>query len=232
MMNFLLCSPNGGFPLIGLGVGGIATVIWMAVDPSKRSPDERQRNPGMGLAAFDPPAASLMRATCLQNRRKPMTRRITCITKHPNHEDRHRRIQAVGGYGWKDSEDTAIANVKRDPSAYEVTEHDSNVAALCHGICRIAGFLRRVDRARAWLCDFCRGLHCANCPEKPLAMSEREPERNQIAFGQVRYDLEVDVILDEQFFVLAELDGPKPGPDFRHRSLGPTWPCTGEFPDW
>lgn len=31
-----------------------------------------------------------------------MTRRITCITKHPNHEDRHRRIQAVGGNGWKD----------------------------------------------------------------------------------------------------------------------------------
>jgi hypothetical protein len=83
-----------------------------------------------GLAAFDPPAASLMRATCLQNRRKPMTRRITCITKHPNHEDRHRRIQAVGGYGWKDSEDTAIANVKRDPSAYEVTEQGKTVKVI------------------------------------------------------------------------------------------------------
>jgi hypothetical protein len=31
MMNYLLCSPNGGFPLIGLGVGGIAAIIWMAV---------------------------------------------------------------------------------------------------------------------------------------------------------------------------------------------------------
>jgi hypothetical protein len=51
-----------------------------------------------------------------------MTRRIQCITKLPNHQDRHRRIQAVGGDGWKDSEETAIANVKRDPSAYEVTE--------------------------------------------------------------------------------------------------------------
>lgn len=51
-----------------------------------------------------------------------MTRRITCITKHPTHQDRHRRIQAVGGHGWRDSEDTAIANVKRDPSAYDVIE--------------------------------------------------------------------------------------------------------------
>jgi hypothetical protein len=63
-------------------------------------------------------------------------------------------------------------------------------------------------------------------------MSQREPERNQIAFGQVRYDLEVDVILDEQFFMFAKPDAPKPDPDFRHRSLGPSWPCTGEFPDW
>jgi hypothetical protein len=51
-----------------------------------------------------------------------MTRRITCITKFPSHEDRHRRIQAVGGDGWRDSETTAIANVKRDPTAYQVTE--------------------------------------------------------------------------------------------------------------
>jgi hypothetical protein len=47
-------------------------------------------------------------------------RQITCIRKLPNHEDRHRRIQAVGGSGFRDSEDTAIANVKRDPEAYYV----------------------------------------------------------------------------------------------------------------
>jgi hypothetical protein len=46
-----------------------------------------------------------------------MTRRIECITKLPTHQDRHRRIQAVGGPGWKDSEETAIANVKRDLKA-------------------------------------------------------------------------------------------------------------------
>jgi hypothetical protein len=44
MMNFLLCSPNGGFPLVGLGVGIIATIIWMAVDPRFRKyPDDPLR---------------------------------------------------------------------------------------------------------------------------------------------------------------------------------------------
>lgn len=56
-----------------------------------------------------------------------MTRRITCITKLPTHADRHRRIQAVGGTGWKDLEDTAINNVKRDSSAYQVTEQGKTV---------------------------------------------------------------------------------------------------------
>jgi hypothetical protein len=55
---------------------------------------------------------------------------ITCITKHPNNEDRHRRIQAVGGFGWRDSEETAIANVKRDPSAYEVTEQGKTAKVI------------------------------------------------------------------------------------------------------
>jgi hypothetical protein len=41
--------------------------------------------------------------------------------------DRHRRIQAVGGPGWKDSEETAIANVKRDRHAYEVSEQGKTV---------------------------------------------------------------------------------------------------------
>ena len=44
MMNLLLCSPNGGFPLVGLGVGIIATIIWMAVDPRFRKyPDDPLR---------------------------------------------------------------------------------------------------------------------------------------------------------------------------------------------
>ena len=59
-----------------------------------------------------------------------MTRRITCITKHPTHEDRHRRIQAVGGSWGTDLEDTAIANVKRDSSAYEVTEQGKTVKVV------------------------------------------------------------------------------------------------------
>lgn len=57
-------------------------------------------------------------------------RQITCITKHPNHQDRHRRIQAVGGSGWRDSEETAIANVKRDPNAYHVSEQGRSVRVI------------------------------------------------------------------------------------------------------
>jgi hypothetical protein len=56
-----------------------------------------------------------------------MTQQITCITKLPNHEDRHRRIQAVGGRGWKTPEETAIANVKRDSQAYYVSEQGKSV---------------------------------------------------------------------------------------------------------
>ncbi|MGY3695817.1 DUF3892 domain-containing protein [Bradyrhizobium sp. 41S5] len=59
-----------------------------------------------------------------------MTRRITCIIKLPTHQDRHRRIQAVGGSGWQDSEERAIANVKRDKSAYEVTEQGKTVNVI------------------------------------------------------------------------------------------------------
>ncbi len=54
-------------------------------------------------------------------------RQITCIIKLPSHEDRHRRIQAVGGSGFKDSEVTAIANVKRDPNYYYVSEQGKSV---------------------------------------------------------------------------------------------------------
>jgi hypothetical protein len=56
-----------------------------------------------------------------------MALQITCITKLPTHQDRHRRIQAVGGSGFYDSEDKAIANVKRDPDYYRVTEQGKSV---------------------------------------------------------------------------------------------------------
>jgi Protein of unknown function (DUF3892) len=54
-------------------------------------------------------------------------RQITCITKLPAHEDRYRRIQAVGGSGFYDSEEVAIANVKRDPNYYYVSEQGKSV---------------------------------------------------------------------------------------------------------
>ena len=60
-----------------------------------------------------------------------MSLRIQCINKLPNHQDRHRRIQAVGGMDgstrWKHTEDQAIANVKRNATAYYVTEQGRSV---------------------------------------------------------------------------------------------------------
>jgi hypothetical protein len=42
----------------------------------------------------------------------------------------HVRIQAVGGSWGKDSEEAAIANVNRDPNAYEVTEQGKTVKVI------------------------------------------------------------------------------------------------------
>jgi hypothetical protein len=58
------------------------------------------------------------------------SRRIQCITKLPTHQDRHRRIQAVGGVDiarWIDTEEKAIANVKSDAKAYYVSEQGKSV---------------------------------------------------------------------------------------------------------
>jgi hypothetical protein len=59
-----------------------------------------------------------------------MPRQITCITKLPTHQDRHRRIQAVGGTNFYDAEDTAIANVKRDSNYYTVSEQGRTVKVI------------------------------------------------------------------------------------------------------
>jgi hypothetical protein len=56
-----------------------------------------------------------------------MALQILCITKLPDHTDRHRRIQAVGGNGFYDAESTAIANVKRDANYYYVSEQGKSV---------------------------------------------------------------------------------------------------------
>ena len=50
-----------------------------------------------------------------------MSKQVTCITKRGNHYSAHERIQAIGGSGWRDNEDVAIANVKRDPRSYCVS---------------------------------------------------------------------------------------------------------------
>ena len=51
-----------------------------------------------------------------------MSRQVMCINKRPNHHSPHERIKAIGGVAnssrWKRDEDDAIADVKRDSTAY------------------------------------------------------------------------------------------------------------------
>lgn len=54
-----------------------------------------------------------------------MSKQVSCINKLGSHYDPHTRIRAIGGVvgvsRWKDSEDVAIANVKRDSTSYYVS---------------------------------------------------------------------------------------------------------------
>lgn len=50
-----------------------------------------------------------------------MALQVTCINKRPSHYDPHERIQAIGGAGWKHTEEQAIRNVTADPNAYVVS---------------------------------------------------------------------------------------------------------------
>ena len=59
-----------------------------------------------------------------------MSRQVACINKRPSHYDPHERIQSIGGAGWKDSEDQAIRNVKRDPNAYHVSKNGRTVRVI------------------------------------------------------------------------------------------------------
>jgi len=60
-----------------------------------------------------------------------MSRQVMCINKRGNHYDAHERIQAIGGVAggvrWKDTEAVAIANVKRDATAYYTSVNGRSV---------------------------------------------------------------------------------------------------------
>ena len=46
---------------------------------------------------------------------------VTCINKRGGHYNPHERIQAIGGYGWKHTEDEAIRNIDHGIHSYTVT---------------------------------------------------------------------------------------------------------------
>ena len=59
-----------------------------------------------------------------------MSKQVTCINKRPSHNDPHERIKSIGGSGWKDPENPAISNVKRDPSSYYVSQGGRTVRVI------------------------------------------------------------------------------------------------------
>jgi hypothetical protein len=46
---------------------------------------------------------------------------VKCITKRGNHYDPHERIQAIGGDGWKKSEDEAIRDIENGTNSFYVS---------------------------------------------------------------------------------------------------------------
>lgn len=55
---------------------------------------------------------------------------VTCINKLPSHMDPHTRIQAIGGSGWKHSEDQAIRNKESGAESYFVAKGNRQVDVI------------------------------------------------------------------------------------------------------
>lgn len=55
---------------------------------------------------------------------------VTCINKRGDHYNPHERIQAIGGTGWKHSEDDAIGRIDRTADDYSVTRGSRTVRVI------------------------------------------------------------------------------------------------------
>lgn len=55
---------------------------------------------------------------------------VTCITKRGNHYDPHERIQAIGGSGWKKSEDEAIRDIENGSNSFYVSVNGRSVPVV------------------------------------------------------------------------------------------------------
>jgi Protein of unknown function (DUF3892) len=55
---------------------------------------------------------------------------VTCINKHPTHQDRHHRIQYIGGTWGKHSEATAIQQIETRASSYYTTGGGSEAQVI------------------------------------------------------------------------------------------------------
>ena len=58
-----------------------------------------------------------------------MNRQVTCVTK-PDRPGPHERIQAIGGSGWKHSEDDAIRWIKAGTESYYLQSGGATVRVI------------------------------------------------------------------------------------------------------
>ena len=55
---------------------------------------------------------------------------VTCINKHPTHQDRHHRIQSIGGTWGKHSETDAIKHIEGGVNSYYTTGGGSEAKVI------------------------------------------------------------------------------------------------------
>jgi hypothetical protein len=100
--------------------------------------------------------------------------------------------------------------------ADEIAEHDRDLPAL-------GGIAHRLRRRRCW-----QLIQGRDCLEKPLAMSERNPELFEIGFRQISQNIGLDCVISERRLVLAKSKASQPIGDI-HRDVRPTSENCGVF---
>jgi hypothetical protein len=55
---------------------------------------------------------------------------VTCITKRGGHYNPHERIQAIGGSGWRKSEEEALRDIEQGTNSFSVSAGGRSVRVI------------------------------------------------------------------------------------------------------
>jgi Protein of unknown function (DUF3892) len=74
----------------------------------------------------------LLRTTGTWDRRRYVmaSLQVTCIRKRGDHYNPHERIEGIGGSGWYQTEDSAIADIENRVNSYHVSAGGRTVAVI------------------------------------------------------------------------------------------------------